>query len=101
MNLPCKIVYPLVSDHRWGSNTINIDAHIRLANDGADFDDKEDLFYQLMDSHNFIEPVRDGHVRLNLTDDLVEYLAGCGYDRIEVEPHLTRKYPSDIFDKHF
>lgn len=101
-DLVCEIVFYLVSNHHWGSNTIPIRGLVSNADCDADFDEKKQA-YQTAITYNFVERVRQDHVRLAHTEELIEFLANCdGIDKMDVKPRLKRKYHDNyIFDRYF
>lgn len=99
-NLVCEVVFELVCDHHWGKNTIPIQALIGKADCDADFDEKERAFETAI-GFNFVERVREDHVRISHTEELIQVLAHCGYAKIDIKPRQKRKYPSEVFDQYF
>lgn len=68
----------------------------------ADFDEKKQA-YQTAIAYNFVERVRHNHVRLDHTEELIEFLGDCDdIGKMDVKPRLKRKYHDNtIFDRYF
>lgn len=101
-NLVCEIVTYLVNNHHWGSNTISMKGLVSNADCDADFDKKKDALRTAL-TYAFVEHVRQDHVRLDTTEELLEFLSGCDdVKKMDIKPRLKRKFhDNSIFDEYF